>query len=100
MARRVIQRILNPRVLTSLASCDVASNISQALLSGSNFYSVPESILLKWMTYHFARAMPTLARRVTNFSTDLKSGRGVLENTREALNPRRTLCSEEPSPRV
>ena len=39
---------------------------------------MPESILLKWMTYHFARAMPTLARRVTNFSTDLKSGRGCI----------------------
>lgn len=43
-------------------------------LSGSNVYSVHESILLKWMTHHFIKVFPRLAHRVTNFDEHLRSG--------------------------
>lgn len=43
-------------------------------LSGSNIYSVPEAILLKWLTYHHNRMNPDAALRVTNFAEDCRDG--------------------------
>ena len=45
-----------------------------ASLSGSNVYSVHESILLKWMTNHLAKVFPRFAYRVTNFDEHLCNG--------------------------
>lgn len=45
-------------------------------LAGSNFFSVPETILLKWLSLHFAAVFPTgpLGDRVLNFGADLADG--------------------------
>jgi hypothetical protein len=45
-----------------------------AAITGSNLYSVPESILLTWMTAHFTREFGDKAHRVANFDEDLSSG--------------------------
>ena len=45
-------------------------------LAGSNFFSVPETILLKWLSLHFAAVFPIgpLGDRVLNFGADLEDG--------------------------
>jgi len=44
-------------------------------MQGSNLYSVPEAILLKWMQYHYNKVNPLLPKRLTNFDADLQDGR-------------------------
>jgi hypothetical protein len=43
-------------------------------MTKSNLYSVPESILLKWMTYHYRRVHPMHPKVITNFDADLQDG--------------------------
>ena len=43
-------------------------------MTKSNVYSVPETILLKWMTYHYCRINLMHTKVVTNFSADLRDG--------------------------
>jgi len=40
----------------------------------SNIYSVPETILLKWMTHHYNKINPMYARTLSNFEDDLRDG--------------------------
>jgi hypothetical protein len=41
---------------------------------GSNVYGVPESLLLKWIGFHYNRLGPAKPKRFTNFTDDLKDG--------------------------
>ena len=52
-----------------------AAGIDTAV-SGSNIYSVSECLLLSWLSFHFALAMPSLAETVklTSFENDLHNG--------------------------
>lgn len=43
-----------------------------SLMTKSNIYSVSETILLKWMTYHFNMVNTMHPRVITNFDTDLQ----------------------------
>lgn len=43
-------------------------------MTKSNVYSVSESILLKWMTYHYKRVNPMHPKTITNFDADLHDG--------------------------
>jgi hypothetical protein len=43
-------------------------------MTKSNIYSVPESILLKWMTYHYRKVNPMHPKIITNFDADLQDG--------------------------
>lgn len=43
-------------------------------LTGSNVYSLPENLVLKWLTFHYNKTFPSNARRVTNLETDLEDG--------------------------
>jgi len=45
-----------------------------ASVSGSNVYSLPEGILLKWCTLHHNKIFPTMQRRVQDFEIDLRDG--------------------------
>jgi hypothetical protein len=40
----------------------------------SNVYSVPEIVLLKWLTVHYHHGNPHRARRITNFDSHLADG--------------------------
>lgn len=46
----------------------------EPIMTKSNFYSVPETILLKWMTYHYRRVNPMHPKLITNFDADLQDG--------------------------
>ena len=46
------------------------AGVDQAMV-GSNIYSVPETILLKWMQYHYNKVNPMHPKRLTNFDADL-----------------------------
>ena len=69
----VLSRI-TPKQFKAMPGLDDKVTAADASLAGSNFYSVSESILLKWVSYHFARALPDQFTRVTNFDQDLRSG--------------------------
>ena len=43
-------------------------------MTKSNVYSVPETILLKWMTYHYNRMNQMHPMTITNFDADLHDG--------------------------
>lgn len=43
-------------------------------MTRSNVYSVPETILLKWLTFHYCRVHPMHPKVVTNFDADLQDG--------------------------
>jgi len=45
-----------------------------AALTGSNIYSLPENLVLKWLTFHYNKTFPASPRRVTNLETDLEDG--------------------------
>jgi len=43
-------------------------------MTKSNVYSVPETILLKWMTHHYCKVNYMHPKVVTNFDADLQDG--------------------------
>ncbi|GAX74871.1 hypothetical protein CEUSTIGMA_g2317.t1 [Chlamydomonas eustigma] len=53
----------------------IASSLPpDSAIAGSNMYSVPESVLLAWMTAHYMREFGDKGFRVTNFDSDLTTG--------------------------
>lgn len=43
-------------------------------MTSSNIFSSSESILLKWMSYHYSNVYPHTSKKITNFDTDLMDG--------------------------
>mmetsp|Transcript_43635 Transcript_43635/g.42162 ORF Transcript_43635/g.42162 Transcript_43635/m.42162 type:complete len:100 (+) Transcript_43635:1513-1812(+) len=43
-------------------------------MQSSNIYSVAETILLKWMQYHYNKMNPQHNKVLTNFDADLQDG--------------------------
>ena len=64
------------RQLRQMPCLDAAliPSASDPSLAASNLYSLPEVILLKWLTLHFKKCLPQTWAKVTNFDADLKSG--------------------------
>lgn len=94
----VLSRV-TPKQFKGMPGLDDKVTAADASLAGSNFYSVSEVILLKWMSYHFAHAMPNDAKRVTNFGADLQSGLvfySVLANHWPALESFKETLKLEP----
>ena len=44
----------------------------EAYMQGSKLYSVPETVMVKWIQYHYNKMNLLLAKRVTNFDADLQ----------------------------
>lgn len=57
--------------LKSLPGTDAAKLPDTSVLTGSNIYSIPESILLAWMEVHLAKVFPGSPRRLSNFDADI-----------------------------
>ena len=51
----------------------IETNVDQAMQT-SNLYSIPETILLKWMQFHHNKINPLHPKRITNFDADLQDG--------------------------
>lgn len=43
-------------------------------MTKSNVYSVPETILLKWLTFHYCKMHQMHPKVITNFDADLQDG--------------------------
>lgn len=68
----VLNRI-TPRSLARLPGFDPASKPDAAVFQ-SNVYSVPENVLLHWLTYHHNNVYSVNPTRVANFEDDLCDG--------------------------
>lgn len=66
---------VTPKSFKNLPGMPAQEATVEAYMQGSNLYSVPETVLLKWMQYHYNKMNPLLAKRVTNFDADLQDGR-------------------------
>ena len=68
----------DPEVLaheeTQLAKLKAKMLAPDALLTGSNFMSVPECLLLRWLAYHHNKVTLGPARRLVDFDRDLRDG--------------------------
>ena len=51
----------------------IETNVDQAM-QNSNIYSVSETILLKWMQFHYNKMNALHPKRITNFDADLQDG--------------------------
>lgn len=66
---------VTPKSFKNLPGMPTQEATVEAYMQGSNLYSVPETVLLKWMQFHYNKMNPLLAKRVTNFDADLQDGR-------------------------
>ena len=48
--------------------------LNDNFLEGSNFLSINENLLLKWLELHYEKINPGRPRTITNFDSDLKDG--------------------------
>lgn len=65
---------VNPRNFKSLPGMDSSQADIDASMTSSNIYSISETILLKWLNYHYSVIFPQSPRKVTNFDKDLNDG--------------------------
>lgn len=69
----ILSRVTPKQYKTLAGMTAEAADIDHGTLV-SNVYSHGESILLHWLTYHFANENPHAARRLVNFDSDLADG--------------------------
>ena len=66
---------VTPKSFKNLPGMPSQEAIVESFMQGSNIYSLPEAILLKWMQYHYNKVNPLLPKKLTNFDADLQDGR-------------------------
>jgi len=65
---------VTPKSFKSLPGMPSNETNVETAMTKSNIYSVPETILLKWMTYHYCKINPLHHKVITNFDADLHDG--------------------------
>ena len=65
---------VTPKSFKALPGVQPPDNQVEPIMSKSNIYSVPETILLKWLTYHYNKVNPMHSRQIINFDYDLRDG--------------------------
>ena len=65
---------MTPKSFKGLPGLPPTQTNVEAHMSKSNVYSVPEAILLKWLTYHYCLINPMHPKVITNFDADLQDG--------------------------
>ena len=65
---------VTPKSFKNLPGLPPTETSIEPNMTKSNVYSVPEAILLKWMTYHYCKVNPMHPKTVTNFDADLQDG--------------------------
>lgn len=65
---------VTPKSFKSLPGMPANETTVDSAMTKSNIYSVPETILLKWMTYHYNKVNPMHPKQITNFEDDLRDG--------------------------
>jgi hypothetical protein len=74
IARSFILPQIDVPSFRSLPGSDPARLPPPQLLTGSNVYSTPESILLSWLEIHMRKMLPQAAHRLFTFDIDLADG--------------------------
>ncbi|MEE4247662.1 MAG: hypothetical protein V2I33_19840 [Kangiellaceae bacterium] len=64
----------NPKSFKTLPGMDPDKTIVDSMMAQSNIFSVPETILLKWLQVHFNAKNIMAPRKVVNFDNDLADG--------------------------
>ena len=62
---------VTPKNFKTLPGMPASEASVDASMSKSNVYSVSETILLKWMQYHYNTMNPMHPKQLTNFDSDL-----------------------------
>lgn len=65
---------VTPKSFKNLPGMPTSDTGIEPNMTKSNVYSVPEAILLKWMTYHYCKVHPMHPKVITNFDADLHDG--------------------------
>jgi hypothetical protein len=65
---------VTPKSFKNLPGMPPTETAVEPNMTKSNCYSVPETILLKWLTFHYCRVNPMHPKVVTNFDADLQDG--------------------------
>jgi hypothetical protein len=65
---------VTPKSFKNLPGLPPSETSIEPNMTKSNVYSVPEAILLKWMTFHYCKVNPMHPKVVTNFDADLQDG--------------------------
>jgi hypothetical protein len=65
---------VTPKSFKNLPGLPPAETGIENNMTKSNCYSLPETILLKWMTYHYCKVNPMHPKILTNFDADLQDG--------------------------
>jgi hypothetical protein len=63
---------VTPKSFKALPGMDSTETTVDNSMMKSNVYSVPEAILLKWMTYHYCKINTMHPKVITNFEDDLR----------------------------
>ena len=66
---------VTPKSFKNLPGMPSQEATVESFMQGSNIYSLPETILLKWMQHHYNKVNPLLPKKLTNFDADLQDGR-------------------------
>jgi hypothetical protein len=64
---------VTPKSFKSLPGVPANESVVDVTMTKSNIYSVSETILLKWMSYHYNQINPMHPKQITNFSSDLQN---------------------------
>jgi hypothetical protein len=65
---------VTPKSFKNLPGMPTSDTGIEPNMTKSNVYSVPEAILLKWMTFHYCKVHPMHPKVITNFDADLHDG--------------------------
>lgn len=65
---------INPKSFKALPGIQSDKVVIDNAMAESNVYSMPECILLKWLSFHYASVHPHGARQIINFDSDLADG--------------------------
>lgn len=65
---------VTPKSFRNLPGMPVSETMVEQHMMKSNVYSVSETILLKWMTFHHNKVNPMHPKIITNFDADLHDG--------------------------
>lgn len=65
---------VTPKSFKSLPGIDNESSNIEPWMTSSNLFSLSESILLKWLSFHYSNMHPHTPKKVMNFDMDLMDG--------------------------
>ena len=65
---------VTPKSFKNLPGMPTTETGIEPNMTKSNVYSVPETVLLKWMTFHYCKVHPMHPKVITNFDADLHDG--------------------------